>query len=98
MSDIVRVSAVLEESKFKGINHVNVDKTVEAIKKQLESSKEVELISRQSEISRVGMIMKRVEEETKCRISSMKTQNVDEPVEGKDTLSVLLFKVIFTRL
>ena len=29
------VSPVLEESKFKGVNHVNVDRTVELIQKEL---------------------------------------------------------------
>lgn len=29
------VNPVTEESKFKGVNHVNVDKTVELIRKEL---------------------------------------------------------------
>lgn len=74
-SERKQVFPVLEESKFQGIWHVNVDKTVEAIKKELQTNSQVEFISKQSEISRVGMVMKRVEEETKCRILTMKTDN-----------------------
>ena len=37
MSKVV-VTPVSEESKFKGVNHVNVDKTVEEIKKKLEEN------------------------------------------------------------
>jgi hypothetical protein len=36
------------------------------------------LVSRQSEISRAGMVMKRVEEDCKATIVSMKTENKDE--------------------
>lgn len=56
------VHPVLEDSKFKGVQHVSVDKTVALIGKELGEHDEVELLARQSEISRVGMIMKRVEE------------------------------------
>jgi len=70
---IKEVSPITEESKFKGIYHVSVDKTVELIKKELADNEQVELVSRQSEISRVGMIMKRVEEDCKAKIVSMKT-------------------------
>jgi hypothetical protein len=43
----------------------------------------VELLARQSEISRVGLIMKRVEEESKARIISMKTENRLEKKEER---------------
>ena len=35
------VSPITEESKFQGINHVNVDKTVELIKKELADNEQV---------------------------------------------------------
>lgn len=90
------VSPITEESKFKGVYHVSVDKTVEHIKKELAENEQVELVSRQSEISRVGMIMKRVEEDCKARIVSMKTDYTT--VNEKDReFNVLYFKVIFAR-
>ena len=46
---------------------------MEAVGKALENNSEVQLVVRQSEISRVGMIMKRVEEDCKAQIISMKT-------------------------
>ena len=94
------VSPVTEESKFQGVNHVNVDKTVELIKKELIDNEQVELVSKQSEISRVGMIMKRVEEDCKAKIVSMKTDytTVNEIVNEKDReFNVLYFKVVFAR-
>jgi hypothetical protein len=48
MSKGKEVSPVLEESKFKGVQHVNVDKTVELIRQELETNEEVTLIARQS--------------------------------------------------
>ena len=75
-----QVGPVKEQSKFEGVFHVNVDKTVERIKQSLAENQQVELVSRQSEISRVGMVMRRVEEEVKCRIVSMKT-NYETVVE-----------------
>ena len=34
----VEVSPVMEESKFQGVQHVNVDKTVELVKEKLASN------------------------------------------------------------
>jgi hypothetical protein len=42
------VFAVTEESKFKGVQHVNVERTVEAVIQQLKTENEVELVTRQS--------------------------------------------------
>ena len=53
------VKAQLVEGKN---NYVDVEATVAAIKKQLETNPEVEFSTRQMEISRAGMIIKRVEE------------------------------------
>jgi hypothetical protein len=75
---------------------VSVEKTVALIGKELAGSDEVELVSRQSEISRVGMIMKRVEEQFKARIVSMKTENRDEKKEDRE-FNVLYFRVVFAR-
>jgi hypothetical protein len=47
---------------------------VERVKKELAENEQVELVAKQSEISRVGMIMKRVEEDCKAKILSMKTE------------------------
>lgn len=55
------------------------------------------LIARQSEISRVGMIMKRAEEDCKARIISMRTENKKEKTEERQ-YNVLYFKVTFTKL
>ena len=38
MSKVIVVNAVLEDSKFKGVQHVSIDKTVEEIKKGLETA------------------------------------------------------------
>jgi hypothetical protein len=78
------------------VQHVNVDKTVELVGKELATSDEVELLARQSEISRIGMIMKRVEEEFKARIVSMRTENRDEKKEDRE-FKVLFFRVVFAR-
>lgn len=64
--------------------------------KELEGSDEVELVTRQSEISRVGMIMKRVEEQFKARIASMRTENRLEKKEDRE-FNVLYFRVTFAR-
>ena len=76
--------------------HVNVDKTVEAVGKALENNEEVQLVVRQSEISRVGMIMKRVEEDCKARILSMKTENTTEK-DGERDIKVLYFRAVFKK-
>jgi len=62
MSGIPEIKPVLEDSKFNGVKHVNVEGTVQAILAELANSKEVEFIARHSEISRAGLVMKRVEE------------------------------------
>lgn len=54
------------------------------------------LVARQSEISRAGMIMKRVEEDCKARIVSMKTENRDEKKEERE-FKVLYFRATFTK-
>ncbi len=90
------VTPVTEESKFKGVNHVNVDKTVEAIGEALKESEQVEWVGRQSEISRVGMIMKRVEEDCTAKIVSMKT-DYKKIAENEKEYNVLFFRVIFAR-
>lgn len=90
------VVPVLEDSKFKGVRHVSVEKTVALVGKELESSDEVELLARQSEISRVGMIMKKVEEDFKARIVSMRTENREEK-DGEREFKVLYFRVVFAR-
>ena len=52
---------------------VDVEASVQEVKDKLKAHKELELVAKQGEINRVGMIIKRVEEETKCSIKSMKT-------------------------
>jgi hypothetical protein len=52
---------------------VDVEASVQEVKDKLKVHKELELVAKQGEINRVGMIIKRVEEETKCTIKSMKT-------------------------
>lgn len=47
-SNIKEVAPVTEEAKYKGVKHVNVDKTVDLIKDELKSNDQVELVSRQS--------------------------------------------------
>jgi hypothetical protein len=41
---------------------VDVEKTIAEIKKKLEIAGEVEIVAKQSQISRIAIIMKRVEE------------------------------------
>jgi hypothetical protein len=69
---------------------------VALVGKELEGSDEVELLAKQSEISRVGMIMKKVEEDFKARIVSMKTENREEK-DGEREFKVLYFRVVFAR-
>ena len=90
------VEPVTEESKFKGVFHVNVDKTVELVKKELAENQQVELTARQSEISRVGMIMKRVEEDCKAKIVSMKPEYKNLTEKDRE-FNALFFKVVFAR-
>lgn len=78
------------------MQHVSVDKTVALVGKELAANDEVELLARQSEISRVGMIMKRVEEEFKAKIVRMVTENRDEKKEDRE-FKVLYFRVVFQR-
>lgn len=47
--------------RVEGKNYVDVEETVKAIKKELETKNEVEFIARQMDISRAGMIIKRIE-------------------------------------
>ena len=56
-------------------NYVDIEATVKAIKAELESKNEVEFVAKQMEIGRAGIIIKRIEEEAKCKIKSMKTEN-----------------------
>jgi hypothetical protein len=66
------------------------------VKKAFEKYEEVELVSRQSEISRVGMVMKLVEEESKAKIISMKTSSITEKNEEREE-KALYFRVVFAR-
>lgn len=85
MSQVREVVPVLEDSKY-GVQHVSVDRTVEAVGKALADGAQVALLARQNEISRAGIVMKRVEEEFKAKILGMKTENLTEKktVEGKE--------------
>lgn len=53
---------------------MNVDKTVKAIIEQLEREGGVELVAKDSEISRAGMIIKQVEETAKVHLTGMRTE------------------------
>ena len=53
-------------------------------------------MAKQSEISRAGMIMKRVEEDCKARIVSMKPEQRDMQDQDRE-YSALFFKVVFAR-
>jgi hypothetical protein len=53
-------------------------------------------VARQSEISRIGMVMKRVEEDCKAKILSMKADYQTQTDKDRE-FNVLLFKVIFAR-
>lgn len=53
-------------------------------------------MAKQSEISRVGMIMKRVEEDCKARIVSMKTDYQTNKDKDRE-YNVLYFKVVFAK-
>lgn len=51
----------VEPKHLEGKNYVDVEETVKAIKKELETKNEVEFISKKMDISRAGMIIKRIE-------------------------------------
>jgi hypothetical protein len=78
------------------VQHVNIDRTVELIRQRLAESEQVELLSRQSEISRAGVIMRRVEEECGGRIVTMTTENRSERKEERE-YNVLYFRAVFAR-
>ena len=51
----------VEPIMAEGKNYVDVDKTVKAVIDALTDKDEVEFVSKQTEISRAGMVIKRVE-------------------------------------
>lgn len=60
---------------------VDVEASVQQIKDKLKDHKELELVAKQGEINRVGMIIKRIEEDTKSKIKSMKTVTQKETIK-----------------
>ena len=58
--------------------HVSVERTVKALVAEIEANGGVELLVREGEISRVGMIIKQVEESTSVTLKGMKTEYCSE--------------------
>ena len=67
---------------IEGKNYVDVDKSIEAIKKELETNESILIVARGIEISRVAVVIRRAEEECNCTIAKMQTHNVK--VQDKD--------------
>jgi hypothetical protein len=68
--------------------------------KALQEGGQVSFLARQSEISRAGLVIKRVEEEYKARIVAMRTENQAEKklVDEKEReLNVLYFRTTFEK-
>lgn len=82
------------------MQHVNVDKTVKAIIEQLERDGGVQLVAKDGEISRAGMIIKQVEETSKTQVTGMKTEYRTEKrqVRGEERdFNVIYFRATFLK-
>lgn len=91
------LTPVLEDSsKYQNVKHVSVDKTVEALVDVIEKEGGVELLAREGEINRVGMVIKLVEETSKATIVSLKTEYSTEKRDNRD-VNVTLFRVVFAK-
>lgn len=78
------LTPTLEQSQnYKGVQHVNVEKTVKAIIELVDKDGGVELVAKEGEISRAGMIIKQVEENSKTKVTGMKTEYRTEKRQNK---------------
>jgi hypothetical protein len=68
------VTPVLEDSKYKNVKHVSVEKTVQALLDVIAKDGAVELVATDNEINRVGMVIRQVVEKLSAEIGSMKTK------------------------
>jgi hypothetical protein len=73
MPGSTELTPVLEDTKFKGVKHVNVEETIRKVSEVLEKEGSVELLFREGEINRVGMVIKLVQEASKAAITTMRT-------------------------
>ena len=76
---------------IEGKNYVDVDESVKAIKKQLQNTKTILIVARGIEISRVAIVIRRVEEECNCIIAKMNVVNKKEADENNRQRSVMEF-------
>ena len=56
-------------------NYVDVEATVVLAIKILQANKEVTLVARQTQISRIGMIIKQLEEKENCTVAKLANTN-----------------------
>jgi hypothetical protein len=88
---------VLEESKnYPNVKHVNVEKTVEALSEAIKQDGGAELLAREGEINRVGMVIRQVQESTQATLTSMKAEYKLEKKDDRD-LNVTYFRVVFAK-
>jgi hypothetical protein len=73
MPGSTELTPVLEDTKFKSVKHVNVEETIRKVSEVLEKEGSVELLFREGEINRVGMVIKLVQEASKAAITTMRT-------------------------
>lgn len=76
---------IVKLKTIEGKHFVDVDQSVQLIKKQLETNKSILIVARGIEISRIAVVIRRAEEECNCVIAKMETKNVKEKDEhGKE--------------
>lgn len=90
------VTPVLEETKYKGVKHVNVERTVKEVSEVLEKEGMVELLAREGEINRVGMVIRQVQEASQGTIAAMRTEYRTEKKEDRE-VNVTYFRVILNK-
>lgn len=69
---------IVKLKTIEGKHFVDVDQSVELIKKQLETNKSILIVARGIEISRIAVVIRRAEEDCNCVIARMETKNVKE--------------------
>ena len=91
------LTPVLEDSnKYQNVKHVNVEKTVQALVDAVEKEGGVELVAREGEINRVGMVIRQVEETGKAAILSLKTEYSTEKRDNRE-VTVTSFRAAFAK-
>ena len=82
---------------IEGKNFVDVEASVQHIKQQLENVNTIEVIAKGIEISRVAIVIRRVEEECNCLIAKMQTVNSEYEDENGKKRKMLEFHTKFIK-